>query len=757
GSVWTTFTAAAPANSENSTFVSISPDSKTIFWSAANQLPAFSKDNGNTWTVTNDIVKGLRIKSDRVNSSVFYAAKASTGEFFISTNGGVSFMPTIGTFPATSAVDILPVFGKEGCVWIAAREKGLFYTSNGGTTITKINSVISAQRVAVGKAKQANNDPTVFVYGKIGEYTGLFKSDDGGQTWIKINNKLQEYSRNYTAMCGDPKIYGRLYIGIHGRGIMYGDVQPSECKAPLLPTTLTICKTSFSTLSTGINSSEYNFKWKKDNETINSNTNSLQISKPGLYSVTVTKPGCTPAIDFIEVKSLMPLVEDVNVCKGSTTELKAINVSEYIWYNSQMQQIGTGQTVTITPETTSFYYLKDVKTTEYSLGLPEYTSGGWNVGSLFDNNQNKTKVSVTNSLRIKSVALHVNSNNTNAVVRIVDDQNNVIKTVSKSALSRGKQVIELNTLLDPGTYLIDAVGTVGNVQFQNVKGAAIMNLENFVTIEHAAGWGYGIFYDIRFETGNICEATPINVTVNTPEAITINYQINNKAWAKGTTINLCSNDRLQLAAWPLNGSTWQWIGPAGYSSTLRTPLIVNFPDSLFGTYTVTHIDTNACSATSSLKIIKANNCINTQIIALKEGWNLISINIRSEDSTITSLFKGLDVNVIKNMDYFWKKTNPSFLNTLKTITAGQGYLINMNTSGTLFITGIPMVETQNFTSLKIGWNLIGCPFQKPIPFSQYFNATNCKQIKNFDGFWTPNGTINSIQNFEAGKGYFFMR
>lgn len=30
-------------------------------------------------------------------------------------------------------------------------------------------------------------------------------------------------------------------------------------------------------------------------------------------------------------------------------------------------------------------------------------------------------------------------------------------------------------------------------------------------------------------------------------------------------------------------------------------------------------------------------------------------------------------------------------------------------------------------------------------------------IKNFDGFWEPNGTLNSIQNFEPGKAYFIKK
>ncbi|MBK8806951.1 MAG: glycoside hydrolase family 43 protein [Bacteroidales bacterium] len=155
----------------------------------------------------------------------------------------------------------------------------------------------------------------------------------------------------------------------------------------------------------------------------------------------------------------------------------------------------------------------------------------------------------------------------------------------------------------------------------------------------------------------------------------------------------------------------------------------------------------------------------TQTIELQKGWNLISINIIPDMSncrdaqpcvsTATpTVFAGLDVQEIKTMDAYWKKANLNFLNTLKTIEPGNGYLVNMNNAGTLSVTGVP-VEARLIAPLQsAGWHLIGCPFQTPTSFSNHFNSTNCETIKNFDGFWIPNGTNNSIQNLEPGKAYF---
>lgn len=143
----------------------------------------------------------------------------------------------------------------------------------------------------------------------------------------------------------------------------------------------------------------------------------------------------------------------------------------------------------------------------------------------------------------------------------------------------------------------------------------------------------------------------------------------------------------------------------------------------------------------------------SQSIALQKGWNLISTNVWPTDSSIATLFNGLDVQEIKDMNSFWRKGQGDEFNSLKTITAGEGYLVNMNAVGTLIIQGVTLSHPLN-AKKETGWQLIGCPYQSVTPFSQDFDATNCSAIKNFEGFWMPDETNNSIQYLESGKGYF---
>jgi hypothetical protein len=47
---------------------------------------------------------------------------------------------------------------------------------------------------------------------------GIFRSVDAGQTWVRINDDQHQWGRaGDTAITGDPRIFGRVYIGTNGR------------------------------------------------------------------------------------------------------------------------------------------------------------------------------------------------------------------------------------------------------------------------------------------------------------------------------------------------------------------------------------------------------------------------------------------------------------------------------------------------------------------------------------------------------------
>jgi hypothetical protein len=114
------------------------------------------------------------------------------------------------------------------------------------------------------------------------------------------------------------------------------------------------------------------------------------------------------------------------------------------------------------------------------------------------------------------------------------------------------------------------------------------------------------------------------------------------------------------------------------------------------------------------------------------------------------------VKEIKTEDAFWIASLPAQLNGISHIEAGQGYLVYMNSAGTLSLTGA-VINNPEIKELQQGWNIVGVPFQTAQPFSSYFNATNSQIIKNFEGYWQPDGGTYTIQNLQAGTAYFMLR
>jgi hypothetical protein len=63
----------------------------------------------------------------------------------------------------------------------------------------------------------------IYITGEIDNVLGFFRSDDAGKTWVRINDDQHGYGAVDTAITGDPRVYGRVYIATNGRGIVYGE------------------------------------------------------------------------------------------------------------------------------------------------------------------------------------------------------------------------------------------------------------------------------------------------------------------------------------------------------------------------------------------------------------------------------------------------------------------------------------------------------------------------------------------------------
>jgi photosystem II stability/assembly factor-like uncharacterized protein len=199
-----------------------------IVWSPSGAGVYYTTAGGTTktaWKASTGVPAGALVRSDRANGNKFYAFL--NGTFYVSTNGGQSFsttaaagLPAYGTFRA--------VMGREGDIWFAGNGtvNGLWHSTNSGVSFTKLTNVDQAVAVGFGKAATGQTYPAIYLSGQVAGVPGVFRSDDAGVTWVRINDDQHQYGALPTVITGDPRIYGRFYIGTNGRGIVYGDIVP---------------------------------------------------------------------------------------------------------------------------------------------------------------------------------------------------------------------------------------------------------------------------------------------------------------------------------------------------------------------------------------------------------------------------------------------------------------------------------------------------------------------------------------------------
>lgn len=204
--------------------IAIGADANIILWSPK-QIGVYTTwDLGKTWTRSTGIPKDAKPVADKVIPDQFYAKENSSGTFFVSSDSGKTFQ-AFGAAVGKGDGNIEAVFGEKNHVWAACGSGGLWYTKNGGIKFKQIMNVEQAKRVTFGKAAPEAKYPTVFIHGTISGQEGLYRSDDMGKTWVRINDDSTDFARAHRTIAGDPRIYGRLYIGTEGRGVIYGDIK----------------------------------------------------------------------------------------------------------------------------------------------------------------------------------------------------------------------------------------------------------------------------------------------------------------------------------------------------------------------------------------------------------------------------------------------------------------------------------------------------------------------------------------------------
>ncbi len=196
-------------------------DGLSVLWSPAGAGVHYSTSpQGGSWTASTGVPAGAAIASDRVNPNKYYGFAA--GGFYVSANDGASFSQTATGLPDAGQIHAVP--GVAGDVWLAGGEGGLWHTTNSGASFTQLTNVAEADAIGFGKAAPGKTYMAVYVSARIDGVRGIYRSDDAGATWIRINDDQHQWGWTGKTITGDPRIYGRVYVGTNGRGILYGDI-----------------------------------------------------------------------------------------------------------------------------------------------------------------------------------------------------------------------------------------------------------------------------------------------------------------------------------------------------------------------------------------------------------------------------------------------------------------------------------------------------------------------------------------------------
>ncbi|HZU83162.1 MAG TPA: xyloglucanase [Polyangiaceae bacterium] len=233
GSTWAPFKTSLPASNNSAGTIAVAADGSALVWYAP-PIPAtmtspavpggpqVSHDSGATWTPSAGI-GAVPVIADRVNPMAFYGYDPSAGRVLVSADQAATFTPGATGLPKGNG-RLRATPGVAGDLWLTASGT-LLHSTDGGATFTAVAGPSNVFAFGLGMAPPTSTYPALFVGGTVGGHTGIFRSDDVGATFTAIDDTQHQFA-TATVIVGDPRVYGRVYVGNNGRGILYGEPAP---------------------------------------------------------------------------------------------------------------------------------------------------------------------------------------------------------------------------------------------------------------------------------------------------------------------------------------------------------------------------------------------------------------------------------------------------------------------------------------------------------------------------------------------------
>ncbi len=213
----------------------ISANGKVLLWAVRGGPLAMSVDDGGHWRSLRLPASQVRLQvlADAHKPDVFWVYAPQTGELFTAAGDGSE---TTVTKAAPKGGTLRIAANAPETLWIGS-EAGLFRSLDGGTRWTSTDTVASVIAVGFGKPRleAAGATPVIYLVGAlantpeahapekdVGRGGGIYRSLDDGASWERIDDREHRFA-SAEQITGDPRVFGRVYLGTNGRGVLVGD------------------------------------------------------------------------------------------------------------------------------------------------------------------------------------------------------------------------------------------------------------------------------------------------------------------------------------------------------------------------------------------------------------------------------------------------------------------------------------------------------------------------------------------------------
>lgn len=221
GANWTPFASKPDARMTDDSVFAGADGASWVWSSGANTF--FTKDQSATWTKSAGLPDRISLAVDRVTPDTFYALDVAGKKLLVSRDGGATFSFRGDALPDGYSKITTSLRG-AGDLWMMG-SSGLMHSLDGGQTWTKTSSVEAGESLGFGKSAPGATYDALYLMGTVGGVRGVFRSNDAGARWTRINDDRHQWGGAGQSITGDPRVYGRVFLSSNGRGILWGEEQ----------------------------------------------------------------------------------------------------------------------------------------------------------------------------------------------------------------------------------------------------------------------------------------------------------------------------------------------------------------------------------------------------------------------------------------------------------------------------------------------------------------------------------------------------